>query len=331
MYSKGTELPDAPITDSSTVEQPASMLFCNGPRMHEFLREMNEKVLSKYDTMTVGELPHTPDPAHVLKYIGSKDKQLDMVFQFDIVDIAHGSPNKYESVPWKLSDLKSVLTKWQQFIAGTDAWTTVFCENHDQGRSVSRFGNDSPEWRVRSAKLLALLMCTLSGTLFIYQGQEIGMINAPRDWPFEDYKDIEAINFYNAVKATGDEARLQHVMKSIQLLGRDHARLPMQWDSSAHGGFTERSEGAWMRTHDLSQDINVKAQIGEDSVLEFWKRALKLRKDHKEAFIYGEFIPYTSDEHIFVFGKKQTGGSGAAYVVCNPISGSKLCWNSRTL
>lgn len=114
MYSKGNELPDAPIIDDGVYEQPAHTRFCNGARMHEFLREMNTEVLSKYDTMTVGELPYTPDPAHVLRYVGSGDKQLDMVFQFDIVDLGMGEKRKYQFAPWKLSTMKEVVSKWQQ-------------------------------------------------------------------------------------------------------------------------------------------------------------------------------------------------------------------------
>jgi oligo-1,6-glucosidase len=319
MYSKGTELPDAPIIDEGIFEQPASGLFCNGPRMHEFLREMNTEVLNKYDTMTVGELPHTPDPAHVLRYVGSGDKQLDMVFQFDIVDLGIGRTHKYEYEGYALSELKSVVSKWQQFIEGSDGWTTAFCENHDQGRSVSRFGSDAPEFRERSAKMLALMMCALTGTLFVYQGQEIGMINAPKEWPISDYKDIESINYYNSVaeRTDNDSKALGHVMKSIQILGRDHARLPMQWDDSPHAGFTMKKEGAWMRIHDEYRSINVEKQEKDPkSVLSFWKSALKIRKEYRELFIHGAFEAYDMEnQQTFVFGKRH--GEDRAVVALN--------------
>ncbi|KAH8670404.1 alpha-glucosidase [Tricladium varicosporioides] len=306
MYSKGTSLPDAPIIDPGIFEQPASGLFCNGPRMHEFLREMNT-VLSKYDTMTVGELPHTPDPAHVLKYISQGDRQLDMVFQFDIVDLGIGKMHKYEYEGYQLSEMKEVISKWQRFIENTDAWTTAFCENHDQGRSVSRYASDSPQWRERSAKMLAIMMCAMTGTLFVYQGQEIGMINAPKDWPIEDYKDIESINYFESVakRTNNDPKALAHVMKSIQILGRDHARLPMQWDSSPHAGFTGKKDGAWMRTHDLYKEINVAKQLNDpSSVLSFWKRMLKTRKEYKDLFIHGAFEEFDMlNQETFVFGK----------------------------
>ncbi|TVY82805.1 Alpha-glucosidase [Lachnellula suecica] len=319
MYSKGTEMPDAPIIDPGVFEQPAPGLFCNGPRMHEFLREMNTEVLSKYDTMTVGELPHTPDPKHVLRYVGSGDKQLDMVFQFDIVDLGGGKTHKYEYEGYQLSEMKAVVEKWQNFHHGSDGWTTAFCENHDQGRSVSRFANDAPEWRERSAKMLAMMLCATTGTLFVYQGQEIGMINAPKDWPIEDYKDIESINYYNSVakRTNNDPKALAHVMKSIQILGRDHARLPMQWDSTPYAGFTSKKDGAWMRTHDLYKKINVESQVNDPtSVLSFWKKMLKVRKEYKDIFIHGVFEGFDMDKQdTFVF--KKIFGKDSAIVALN--------------
>jgi oligo-1,6-glucosidase len=269
--------------------------------------------------MTVGELPHTPDPSHVLRYVGSGDKQLDMVFQFDIVDLGIGKPHKLEYKGYKLSELKSVISKWQTFIEDTDGWTTAFCENHDQGRSVSRFASDSPQYRTRSAKMLALMMCALTGTLFIYQGQEIGMINAPQSWPIEEYKDIESIGYYNSVAArtNNDPKAVGHVMKSIQILGRDHARLPMQWDDSTHAGFTTKKEGPWMRVHDEYPSINVaKQEHDPSSVLNFWRKALKIRKEYRDLFIHGAFETYEPDnEETFVFGKRY--GGHRAIVVLN--------------
>ena len=341
MYSKRAGFLDAPIVDAAVFEQPAWSEYANGPRMHEFLREMNRAVLDKYDTVTVGELPHTPDPRHVLQYVGAGDKQLSMVFQFDIVDIGQGASGKYRFQDWKLPQFKATVAKWQQFIEGTDGWTTAFCENHDQGRSVSRFASDAPEHRAHSAKMLALLLTTLTGTLFIYQGQEIGMINVPREWTIdEDYQDIESVNFYHtAVKVAretmaGDEQAIQdeidYIRRSIQILGRDNARTPMQWDdSNKSAGFTDRPEGGWMRTHDLYPEINVAKQQGEpDSVLSFWKSMLRLRKSHKDLFVYGKFRLYAPDnEDTFVYAKttvpagQAAAGAGQAAVVALNFTG----------
>lgn len=280
---------------------------------------MNTLVLNHYDAMTVGELPHTPDPVQVLRYVGSGDKQLNMVFQFDIVDLGIGRPNKYDYTGHGLKEMKSVVAKWQSFIDGTDGWTTAFCENHDQGRSVSRYASDAPEHREASARMLAVMMATMTGTLFLYQGQEIGMINAPKNWPIEVYQDVESLNYYNSVaKLTNNDPKaLARVMNGIHMVGRDNARLPMQWDDSANAGFTEKGGKPWMRVHDLYPEINVAKQEKDGkSVLNFWKKMLMLRKDYKDLFIHGSFELFDpEDERTFVYAKEYAGQK--AVVVLN--------------
>ncbi|KAF3770406.1 family 13 glycoside hydrolase [Cryphonectria parasitica EP155] len=313
MYSKGpvAELRDAPIVVRDMYEQPAWDLYANGPRMHEFLREMNEEVLGRYDTMTVGELPHTPEPASVLSYVGAAQRQLSMVFQFDLVDLGQGTSNRYIRREWKLPQLKGAVAKWQQFIDGTDGWTTAFCENHDQGRSISRFASDAPEYRVASAKMLALFMCSLTGTLFIYQGQEIGMVNVPQDWPIDEYKDIEGLRHYRQVaKATDNNPEaLAEVLKNLSILGRDNARTPMQWDGTAHAGFTSAGAVPWMRVNDSYTEINVAKQLEEpDSVLKFWRAMIKFRKAHADLLTYGTFdLLDMENEQTFAFVKNHGG------------------------
>ncbi|KAL4738946.1 glycoside hydrolase superfamily [Aspergillus similis] len=273
-YSKHTDFPDAPITDPKSYIQPAIDMWCNGPRIHEFIREMHDEALEPYgDVVTVGELANTPDPAHVLRYVGASAKQLSMVFHLDIGHIGMGSlEDKYILQPWKLTEMKTI--------------------NHDNGRSVSRFASDAPEHRERSAEMLALMMVAMTGTLFIYQGQEIGMINAPRDWPIDEYKDIEGLGYYREAQAQvtsgADPTREARIMDGLRVLARDHSRLPMQWDDSPKAGFT--TGVPWMRTHDLYRQINVKRQEGDsDSVLSFWKKVLLLRKKYRHLFIHGTF------------------------------------------
>lgn len=337
LYSKGpvSELRDAPVVNPGVFDQPAWMLFSNGPRMHEFLREMNSKILDQYDTMTVGELPHTPDPRHVLDYVSAASKELSMVFQFDLVDLGIGETYKYQYTPWKLPQLKAVVAKWQRFIEGTDGWTTAFCENHDQGRSVSRYASDEPRYRALSAKMLAIMMCSLTGTLFIYQGQEIGMVshlpalfgarsnveyqvNIPKDWPIEEYIDIEGRNYYDEVaKATNNDPQaLSKVIKTLAIIGRDNARTPMQWDDSAHGGFTT-AQKPWMRVNDSYAEVNVARQLAEpDSVFKFWQKMIKFRKAHADLLVYGTFEVLDRDnEQTFVFLKKHA--AQRALVVLN--------------
>ncbi|PSK34867.1 Alpha-amylase 1 [Elsinoe australis] len=315
MYSKDPSFIDAPILDPSEQWQMAAGLYCNGPRMHEFLSEMNA-ILTSYNAMTVGECPHTPDRNKVLKYVSAKERQLSMVFQFDVVDVGFGQDLKYDTFPrnWTLPVLKDAITRTQQLIQGTDAWTTAFMENHDQARSISRFGSDkTEELRVKSGKMLALMLACLSGTLFVYQGQEIGMVNAPATWDVEvDYKDVESGNYYRYVvaKTKGDAEAKKRAAASLQHLARDHARVPMQWSDAANAGFTIAKE-PWMRVVDNYKKLNVKTQEkDEGSVLAFWKAMLQLRKRNADLLVHGDFVLHVrEDDKVFVFEKKFGGQS----------------------
>lgn len=311
MYSKG-DLEDAAITDTSRFDQPAGDMYCNGPRMHEFLREMHKMSFDKYEEVyTVGELPGTKDIKKVLDYVSYSDRQLSTVFAFDIVDLGtgglHGRP-KFEYQPWHLSDLKKIWTNFNQFTSGTDGWATAFLENHDQGRSVSRFASEAPEWRVLSAKMLATLLGCATGTLFIYQGQEIGMVNAPEDTPLSEYKDVDNLNFQRTKKdeIENNPEAMAYLKKSLHILARDHARLPIPWDSSPNAGFTGKDATPWMMINPNYKELNVASQIDDpDSVLSFWKSMLKLRKEHLLLFAYGDFeLLDAANEDTFVFIKR---------------------------
>ncbi|KAM4061146.1 alpha amylase, catalytic domain-containing protein [Hirsutella rhossiliensis] len=333
MYSKPPGLPDAPVIDPQAPFQPAGLLYCNGPRMHEFLGEMNA-ILSRYGAITVGELPHTPDMNRVLDYVSAKAKQLDMVFQFDVVDVGFGATHKYETTPknFALADFKAAIDRTQGLIRGTDGWTTVFLENHDQARSVSRFADDGPEYRVRSAKLLALLEVCLSGTQYVYQGQEIGCVNTPKDtYPLENYLDIDSCLFLKMVKerhGADNTAELDKAFDALQHLARDHARVPMPWNGKARfGGFSEAAERAgkeikepWMKHHPLAGEINAASQLDDpESVLAFWRKMIGFRREHVDLFVYGNFRDLRpQDEHLFVFVKEpQHEGGDKALVVLN--------------
>ncbi|KAF2174128.1 glycoside hydrolase family 13 protein [Zasmidium cellare ATCC 36951] len=320
MYSKPPGLPDAPITDPSAEWQEAGLVYCNGPRMNEYLSEMNA-ILSRYDAMTVGECPFTADSSTVLEYVGASNKRLNMVFQFDVVDTGQGKVFKYQTEPfaYKLQDLKDAIARTQALLDGTDAWTSSFVENHDQARSVSRFGDDSPEWRERSGKMLSLLFASLSGTLFVYQGQEIGMVNMPEEWSIDEYKDVDSSNYYNMVaERSGNNAiELAKAKASLQHLSRDHARTPMQWDASRNGGFTDDSVQPWMRVNTSTTEINVTQQTkSKDSVLAFWRHMLQFRKEHADVLVHGTFeLVDRQNEKVMSFVKH--GKSRSALVVCN--------------
>ena len=290
MYSKG-DLPDAPIEDPAAELQHAGLTFCNGPRMGEFLDEMSA-VLSKYDTLTVGECPFTPDRNQVIEYVAERKKRLSMVFQFDVVETGSSHAHKFDSMPSKdwMLEFKSAVTRTQGLLEGTDAWTTTFLENHDWSRSISRFASDSQEHRTASGKMLALFTIALSGTLLLYQGQELGMINAPEHWGVEEFKDLDAANYFNEVRDTtnNDPQALADAAARIRFIARDNARTPMQWTAGKNAGFSETTP--WMRVVDDYQSLNVETEARDaDSVLSFWKAMLKLRKEYADIFVHGRF------------------------------------------
>ena len=337
LYSKPPGLPDAPVTDPEAEYQAASPVCCNGPRIHEYLSEMNQ-ILSRYEAITVGELPCTPDLARVLRYVSAEAKQLDMVFQFDIVDVGSGKGHRFETTPrnFRLPDLKAAVGRTQTLIRGTDAWTTVFTENHDQARSVSRFADDSPAHRARGAKMLALMQACLSGTQYVYQGQEIGTVNAPKDsYPLENYLDIDSVQCVEMMrKRYGDEKGVARAFDVLQYMARDHARLPMAWDGAGRfGGFSQQAEREgkevqepWMKPHPLASEINVASQLDDpESVLAFWKKALRFRQEHADLLVYGDYEGLRPDDpglHLFL-KEAHDGKEGKMLVVLNFTSEEK--------
>lgn len=342
MYSKPPGLPDAPVVDPGAPFQPAGLLYCNGPRMHEFLSEMNE-ILTKYGAITVGECPNTPDMSRVLRYVSAEAKQLDMVFQFDMMDVGFGRTHKYETTPknWVLPEIKATMGLIQGLIRGTDAWTTVFMENHDQARSVSRFTSDSPTHRVAGAKMLALMQSCLSGTQFIYQGQEIGCVNAPKDsYPLENYLDLDSYLFINYVKERRGPEGVDKAFDTLAHLARDHARIPMAWNGKAkYGGFSEEAEKAgkevkepWMKPHPLAGEINVASQLDDPhSVLAFWRKALLFRQEHADLLVYGDYRAVREDDvNLHFFLKEAPHGSSVKALITLNFSDSEKQWDDLT-
>ncbi|KAF2717531.1 glycoside hydrolase family 13 protein [Polychaeton citri CBS 116435] len=305
MYSKG-DLRDAPILEPESYTQDAGLIFCNGPRMHEFLDEM-ARVLAKYDTMTVGECPFTPDRNQVLSYVSASAERLNMVFQFDVVESGSSHARKFDVTPpedWLL-DFKAAVSRTQQLTTGTDAWTTAFLENHDWSRSISRFASDDPQHREASGKMLALMLVTLSGTLFIYQGQELGMVNAPPTWSIEEFKDLDAANYYAEIRKRTDDnpQALLEAKQRIQFIARDNARTPMQWDSNQNAGFSNGKP--WMRVIENYPMINAEKEMqNPKSILNFWRNMLQLRKSRVDLLVHGTFVPLNLDDRkTFCFKK----------------------------
>lgn len=283
------------------------------------------EIFDRYNAMSVGELSSFPRiESEVMKFVSAGAKQLNMVFNYDLVNLGQKRGKRKGLAPFIIADFKHEMSRWQRFVNGTDAWTTIFIENHDHIRSISRFGSEFSLYeRIRSGKMLAMLLATMTGTLFLYQGQEIGMVNAPRSWPPEEYKDIRYMNRYaQAVEhCAGDVECLKAAIEVIWGDARDHARLPMQWDSGANAGFTSEGVTPWMRINDDWKEVNVAKQTGDSkSLLEFWKTMLRLRKEYKDLFIYGRYtLLETEDPDLFAFTKEVGDMKSLTIVNMSPV------------
>jgi oligo-1,6-glucosidase len=320
LMSKDPKLPDADITNPGVEFQNGSKYFASGPRIHEYIREMRIEVFDKYDAMIVGELGFTNDEASVEKYIAPSRKELNCLFTGDYIDQDFGPEFKYGYGEFTLQKLRVITCRWQSVMKNFDGWNTVYMDNHDSGRSLSRYASDKPAFRKSAAKMLATYMCTLSGSLFLLQGQEIGMANIPESWGLEEYIDVEAKNWYSRIlKERGDGADMSDVLQEMRLKSRDNGRLPMQWDSTANAGFSTTKP--WMRVNDDFEEWNVKSQLQDnDSVLAFWKEMLALRKKEKDVFVYGTFTMLDenlSGETIFAYTMASEDGSRRALVLLN--------------
>ncbi|WP_193064249.1 glycoside hydrolase family 13 protein [Oceanobacillus oncorhynchi] len=279
--SKVPGLPQAP-NPNETKYTDGSRYFINGPHIHEYLHEMNQEVLAGYDVMTVGEMPGV-DIEEAKKYTKLKRKELQMVFQFEHMDLDSGPKGKWDLRSFKLKDLKESISKWQKGLHDV-GWNSLYLNNHDQPRAVSRFGNDK-EYRVESAKMLGTFLHMLQGTPYIYQGEEIGMTNVQFD-SIDEYKDIEILNMYKDKVINGAESH-EEVMKSIYAKGRDNARTPFQWNDSKHGGFT--SGTPWIQVNRNYRSINAEQAIQDDqSIYHYYRQLIKLRKKYP-IIVYGDY------------------------------------------
>lgn len=305
--SKVDGLPDAPNEEGKKYVS-GHEYFMNGPRIHEFLQEMHEKTTANYDVMTVGEMPGvTPEQARL--YTDEERKEVNMVFQFEHVDLDSGPDGKWDLKPLKLSDLKENLSSWQKGLEHA-GWNSLYMNNHDQPRMVSRFGNDG-KYRVESAKMLATLLHMMKGTPYIYQGEEIGMTNI-RFENIDQYKDIETLNMYKEKREQG--VPHEKIMEAIYVKGRDNARTPVQWDNSEHAGFTNGTP--WIEVNNNYKEINAQAALAdEDSIFYYYQNLIKLRKIH-EIIVYGSYdLLLRDDPNIFAYVR--TLDDEKLLVVCN--------------
>ncbi|MDA7026825.1 alpha-glucosidase [Bacillus sp. CLL-7-23] len=300
--SKHTDFPDYQTTDNR--RYIVGDYHANGPRLHEFIQEMNQEVLSHYDCMTVGEA-NGADIDVAKKYTDPSRNELNMIITFEHMDIdtEWNSPNgKWQVKPFDLIALKKVLTKWQTALMN-NGWNSLYFENHDQPRVISRWGNDNT-LRKQCAKAFATVLHGLKGTPFIYQGEEIGMVNT--DIPLELYDDLEIKNAYQDLVVEHKTMAEKDFIKAVSKKGRDHARTPMQWNDSEHAGFTVGTP--WLPVNQRYKEINVKEALADpDSVFYYYQKLIQLRKQHK-VMVYGDYQLLLEDHpQLFVYIRKYQG------------------------
>lgn len=289
-------------------KEPDQKITCNGPRLHEFLRELSKETFQKGDLITVGEAWGSNTELAKL-YSNPDGSEFSMVFQFEHIGLdQQEGKEKWDLAPLPFLKLKEILGRWQQALYGC-GWNSLFWNNHDLPRIVSRWGNDG-EYRVESAKMMGTLLHGMQGTPYIYQGEELGMTNVKYD--IEGYRDIETCNMYKERIAAGYDK--EDVMKSIYAKSRDNARTPMQWDASENAGFTTGTP--WIKVNPNYTTINAASQVNDpDSIFSYYKKLVHLRKEYA-VFVDGRFTMLLSeDENIFAYTRENE--DSKLVVVCN--------------
>ena len=274
LISKDPAYPDGPVIQNKAYGSYYAGC-ATGPHVHEYLQEMNREVLSKYDIMTVGEAPHT-SADQAMDYTGADRGELNMVFHFDHMHLDYDENGKYAKNRVKLTDLKKVFTEWDEKMRACGGWNSLYWSNHDQARAVTRFGDESPEYRVISAKMLGTALHMLQGTPYIYEGEEIGMTNAFFD-KIEDYRDVEALDIFKDF--TGRKGfSAKDTLELLRLKSRDNSRTPMQWSTEKNAGFTDGEP--WIAVNDNYKTINAEAVAKDpESVFFYYKKLVQLRHE----------------------------------------------------
>lgn len=317
IISKPEGFPDDPSTDFEKHTSSIPFVISNGTMVHPWMKELTRETFSRYDVMTVGETSAT-SPEDAKLWAGYHTGELNMIFHFDHMGVDN-DPNgslggKWSYAPYKLTELKRILNDWQTTLEG-NAWGSLYWNNHDQPRVVSRFGNDSDEFRTLSAKQLATTLHFMQGTPYIYQGEEIGMTNVKFD-SIEDYRDGDSIRFYEDMHV--DHKRLSHeeAMQAIYIKGRDNARTPVQWDASANAGFSPEGVTTWINVNPNYPEINAEAVLAdEDSIFYHYQQLVALRRGElKDLMVYASFAPVDSvqvphDQDEAVYAYTRTGGA----------------------
>ena len=295
------------------LEGDGHRFYTDGPKIHQYLQELNENTFGKYDdVVTVGEMSSTT-LENSIRYSNPESNELSMIFSFHHLKVDYPSGNKWEIEPFRFHDLKKHLFTWQEEMEKGGGWNALFWCNHDQPRIVSRIGNEK-EYRVKSAKCLATAIHGLKGTPYIYQGEEIGMTNAGYT-SIDEYMDIESLNYYNIQKLQGKSE--EEVIRILGAKSRDNSRTPMQWDASENAGFTKGTP--WLKVCDRYKEINTESRHEPDSVFQYYKELVKLRKE-LPVIQKGAVTPLLREDKEILAYKREYQGK-ELYVFCNFFDG----------
>lgn len=310
LISKDPAYPDGPIIQNKAYGSYYAGC-ASGPKVHDYLQEMNQEVLSKYDVMTVGEAPHT-SADEAMPYTAADRHELNMVFHFDHMHLDYDENGKYAKNRVKLTDLKQVMTEWQEKMQSCNGWNSLYWSNHDQARAVTRFGNESPEYRVISAKMLGTVLHMMQGTPYIFEGEELGMTNAFFD-KIEDYRDLEAIDtFKDFTGRKGFSAK--DTLELLRLKSRDNARTPMHWDDSKNAGFTNGTP--WIDVIGNYKEINVKECLEDkNSVFYYYQKLIQLR--HEMPIITDGVYELLDEENEKVYTYLRKGENETLVIIAN--------------
>lgn len=306
LISKDQDFPD---DDGSVPPGDGRRFYTDGPRVHEFMREMNDKVFSKYDSMTVGEMSSTTID-HCIKYSNPEREELSMTFNFHHLKVDYPNGEKWALADFDFTALKQILSKWQTEMHNGGGWNALFWCNHDQPRVVSRYGDDKCYHR-ESAKMLATAIHMMQGTPYIYQGEEFGMTN-PSFERIEDYRDVESLNVYSILKEKGmAEEEIINILKSKS---RDNSRTPVQWNSTENAGFSDGTP--WIPVASNYREINAENALkDENSIFYHYKKLIQLRKQY-DIITYGDY-ELISEDHPDVFAYIRNGVNEKLLVVNN--------------
>lgn len=319
LVSKDPALPDGPVADGARYGDGSRSFVC-GPHIHTYLAQMRREVFARYPRrlLAVGEMPGvTVEQARL--FTDPARGEVDMVFQFEHVSLDQGPGGKFDARPLRLTDLKKSLGRWQTGLGA--GWNSLYWSNHDQARAVSRFGDDRSGFRTRSATMLATVLHLHRGTPYVYQGEELGMANAPFG-TVEDFRDIESLNHYRERTAAGADPG--QVLCALRERGRDNARTPMQWTAGPQAGFT--SGRPWLAVNPDHVTVNAEAQRADpDSVFHHYRRLIALRHEEPVVTEGGFRMLLTEDERVYAFLRHDR-ASGTALLVLGNFTGGEVAF-----